>query len=185
MTIDKPKPLPATVTMLEMTKPFTKSYSRPSNIQIMLLRSDKIPLHFYRYLQDRVGRQWTWTARLRLNDDDLSAIIHADTTDIDVLYVDGSPAGFYEIDRSDPTRTALAYFGLMDHAIGRGIGKWFLAQAISAAWENEPSSVSVNTCTLDHPSVLGLYQKLGFQVYAQTTSNFMPLSEDEKKNILK
>lgn len=165
--------------MLEMDKPLTKSFARPMNIHAALMGTENIPLQFYRYLQYHVGAKWNWVSRHRLSNEELSDIIHRGTTDIDVLYVDGVPAGFFEIDRSNAKRVDLAYFGLMEHAIGRGLGKWFLAQAIGAAWSTEPNSVTVNTCTLDHPSALGLYQKLGFHPIGRTEAEFTPLTDDE------
>lgn len=168
-----------------MTRPLARVYSRPVNIHTMLVRTDDIPIHFYRYLQTEVGGPWHWVYRLRLNNEELSQHIHRETTDIDVLYTDGAPAGFYEIDRSDPDSTDINYFGMMSHAIGKGLGKWFLAQAINAAWENEPTRVTVNTCTLDHPAALGLYQKLGFQPIGQEIGSVVPLSKKEKLATIK
>lgn len=178
------KALTTNVTYLEMRQPPKTSFPRPANIQTALMRTDNMPLHFYRYLQHRVGGPYHWVYRLRLSDAELSKTIHADTTDIDVLYIDGTPAGFYEIDRSDSEKTDINYFGMMQHGIGKGLGKWFLAQAISAAWENEPDSITVNTCTLDHPAALGLYQKMGFQAIRQQESKIVPLSKSERLSML-
>jgi GNAT superfamily N-acetyltransferase len=77
-------------------------------------------------------------SRLRMDDETLLAAIHADTTEIYVLYLDGAPAGFFEVNRADPAVTDLAYFGLMPHAAGRGLGRWFLSRAIEACWANTP-----------------------------------------------
>ncbi|MEW7006787.1 GNAT family N-acetyltransferase [Lentilitoribacter sp. EG35] len=181
----KPKPIETTITHLRMDEHTSHAHTRPSNINAALMRAENPPLHFYRYLQHSVGEQHVWVARLRMTDDELSKIIHAKTTDIDVLYIDGVPSGFYEIDRSKPEFVDLAYFGLMEHAIGRGLGKWFLSQAISSAWASEPDAVSVCTCTLDHPAALGLYQKLGFKAIAQQHSKYAPLSKKERLAILK
>jgi GNAT superfamily N-acetyltransferase len=75
------------------------------------------------------------------------------------------PAGFFEIDaRTAPASTNIAYFGLTGDFIGKGLGKFFLDCAIVAAWATGPKRVTVNTCTLDHPRALGLYQAAGFQI---------------------
>ena len=47
------------------------------------------------------------------------------------------------------------------------LGKWLLAEAIRAAWAKLPKRVIVQTCTLDGPAALPLYQKMGFTPYAQ------------------
>ena len=105
--------------------------------------------------------------------------IHAETTEIYVLYLDGAPAGFFEIDRSRHEATDLAYFGMMDHATGRGLGRWFLGRAIETCWIPETVKVTVNTCTLDHPAALPLYQKMGFQAVRRAPGRVSPLTKKD------
>ncbi len=38
-----------------------------------------------------------------------------------------------------------------------------LQSAVDLAWDKGPRKLTVNTCTLDHPKALPLYQKLGFR----------------------
>ena len=84
-----------------------------------------------------------------------------------MLYLDGAPAGFFDIKPHLPDEVELAYFGMMEHATGQGIGRWFLGAAIAAAGRTGRKRVTVQTCTLDHPAALPLYQKLGFSPVAQ------------------
>ena len=56
-----------------------------------------------------------------------------------MLYKDGEPAGFFELDARYGTSVNLSYFGLMPHVIGTGTGPGFLRQAIDAAWRNGPT----------------------------------------------
>src|ERR1043166_3988895 len=53
----------------------------------------------------------------------------------------------------------------MPEAVGRGLGFFFLNQSIALAWANPISKLLVNTCTLDHPRALPLYQRAGFEPY--------------------
>jgi GNAT superfamily N-acetyltransferase len=168
-----------TVTYLELTPPGPRREPLPQGQQVALMRALRPELHFYRYLMFRTGRPWHWVYRLRLADDALRTIIHAQTTDIHVLYTDGAPGGFFEIDRSTPSETNIAYFGLMQHVAGRGLGRWFLSEAIHAALESGPTKVTVNTCTLDHPAALPLYQKLGFKPVAREDVMIRPLDTDD------
>jgi GNAT superfamily N-acetyltransferase len=175
-------PIQVTVTFLEMNAPPRTYPHAPSNRQIALLRAKDMPLHFYRYLMDRVGRKWHWVNALRLSDDALAAMI--DKSDIGVLYLDGAPAGFFEIRMHAPDTAELAFFGLMEHATGQGLGRWFLGAAIEAAWSHHPSRVSVQTCTLDHPAALPLYQKLGFSPVGQQTETVQPISQEERAGLV-
>lgn len=176
----RPAPVEVTVTFLEMDTPPAHYPSLPVNRQIALLRTKEIPLHFYRYLMDRVGRKWDWVNALRLSDEELAAGIHREDRDIRVLYLDGAPAGLFDISPNLPEDVELAYFGMMEHAMGQGIGRWFLGAAIEACWSYKPRRVTVQTCTLDHPAALPLYQKLGFRPVAQKKEMVQPMSFAER-----
>ena len=127
-----PDPIDVTVTFLEMDRAPVHRPAAPYNRQIALLRARAMPLHYYRYLIDRVGRKWHWVNSLRLNDDDLAEVTREDR-DIRVLYLDGAPAGFFDLKPNGPSEMEIAYFGMMDHATGQGLGRWFLGSAIDTA----------------------------------------------------
>lgn len=155
------------VTYLEMTgRPRTR-VEPPANLKLMLVRAHRPPLHFYRYLYGRVGEGLHWVDRSTLNDTELARLIHAKGIRIFVLYAGGAPAGFFEIDARRRSEAEIKYFGLMPDFQGRGLGKWFLAEAIAAAWSGAPRRVIVDTCTLDGRAALPLYQKSGFVPYAR------------------
>jgi GNAT superfamily N-acetyltransferase len=175
-----PDEIAVTVTFLEMTARPVHFAPLPVGPQIALLRTRNIPLHFYRYLMDRVGRKWHWVNALRLSDEELAEKLAHPGRDIRVLYLDGSPAGFFDLVPHLPDSVELAYFGMMEHAHGQGIGRWFLGAAIEAAWSHDPKTVTVQTCTLDHPAALPLYQKLGFEPVGQRREIVRPMSFEER-----
>ncbi|MEX0956307.1 MAG: GNAT family N-acetyltransferase [Rhizobiaceae bacterium] len=174
------KPVEVTVTHLEMTTPHGHYPSLPHGHPIALLKARDIPLHFYRYLQDRVGREWTWVNALRLGDEELAARLHAPERNIRVLYFDGAPAGFFELATELPEKVDIAYFGMMEHATGQGFGRWFLGAAIETAWSYKPEKITVQTCTADHPAALPLYQKMGFSPVSQIKETLTPLTKAER-----
>jgi GNAT superfamily N-acetyltransferase len=176
LDLEAPEPIGVTVTFLEMEAAPAVYPPLPYNRQIALLRTKDVPLHFYRYLIDRVGRKWHWVNVLRMTDEELLAGLHREDRDIRVLYLDGAPAGFFDLKPHLPNEVELTYFGMMEHAIGQGIGRWFLGSAISTAWSYKPRRVTVQTCTLDHPAALPLYQKLGFRPVAQKKEVVYPLT---------
>ena len=155
------------VTFLEMTEPPHLPVHPPANIRLALMRTARPPVHFYRYLYEVVGRDFLWIDRKLVSDAELGALIHADTADIRVLYAEGVPAGFFELDCGRGDAVWLQYFGIVPEFHGRGLGKWLLAEALAAAWERKPERVRVETCTLDDPRALALYQRAGFVPYAR------------------
>ena len=176
--------LRALVTHLEMDAPPRSYPPLPIGRQMALMRCRDMPLHFYRYLYDRVGRAWHWTAALRLGDEALAERLQSPQTDVQVLYVEGCPSGFFELRLLSQEECRLVHFGLMAHANGTGLGHWFLGAAVQAAWAHGPRLVSVETCTLDHPAALALYQKMGFEPVWRKEENLVTLSEEERAAVL-
>ena len=79
---------------------------------------------------------------------------------------EGSPAGYYELERQDDGEVEIKYFGLAPAFIGRGFGGFLLGQALRSAWDWEGTRrVWVHTCSLDHPSALANYQARGMAIY--------------------
>ncbi|MBX3598931.1 MAG: GNAT family N-acetyltransferase [Rhizobiaceae bacterium] len=180
----KPQPIPVTITHLEMTAPPAHYPTLPLGQNVALLSAHSMPNHFYRYLVDRVGRPWHWVNMLTLSDVELGARLAEPGRIISTLYLDGAPAGFFEIAPVGDGRNELVYFGLMPHAVGRRLGRWFLGSAIFTAWSTHPTSVIVQTCTLDHPAALPLYQKMGFAPVGQSRGEVLPLTKSQRNAVV-
>ncbi len=165
--------LRCTITSLEMTaRPTHAPVPIPARLKIALLRAHRPGAAFYRYLYERVGETWLWYERRALDDQALSTIVDDDRVEIYVLYADGVPAGYAELDRRTPPDIELAYFGLLPEFIGRGLGAYLLAAAIDIAWAHEPKRLWMHTNTLDHPKALPLYQRFGFVPYKREDKVF-------------
>ena len=141
--------------------------------RLALMKADLIPLHYYRYLYQAVGLNWLWFERLLLDDATLAGKVHRPGVEIYVLYANGSPAGYYELDFSDVESTNLVYFGLMPEWTGRKIGPWLLGSAVAEGLSRGAKEITVNTCTLDHGAALPLYQRLGFRPVSQETKTLI------------
>ena len=172
-------PISVTITSLEMIAPPKQSLPVPVNVQTAILGVTEIPLAFYRFLYRQVGSRWHWVDRLRMDDEALSATLHDKRNSVTVLYVDGAPAGFFELRRIDEDTIELSHFGLFERALGLGIGKWFLLQTLYAAWALGPKRVTVTTNSLDHPRALQLYQMFGFSPVGTLETEVVPLSDAE------
>ena len=152
-----------TVTYLVMDAPPAHLPPMPTtSVRLALMRAEKIPLPFYRFLYREVGGSWLWVERLDLSDEALAEKIHREGVEVFVLYANGSPAGYYELDFGSPKTTKLVYFGLMPAWTSMRIGPWLLGTAVSEGFSRGASEMLVNTCTMDHPAALPLYQRLGF-----------------------
>jgi GNAT superfamily N-acetyltransferase len=161
-----PRALETVVTFLEMTANPGLRHQAPSNIPgLALMRAVKPPVHFYRYLYDTVGRDYYWVDRKKINDTALRLILDDDNTHVYVAYAGGVPAGYFELDGREPGLVEINYLGLVPEFHGRGLGKWLLGESVEVAWSLRPDRVIVETCTLDGPRALALYQRAGFTPY--------------------
>lgn len=166
--------LHARITHLEMHAPPPR-VPMPLGHHLALLRVHDMPLHFYRYLYEQIGRPHHWSYYRDLDDEALSAAIHTEKTEIRVLYCNGAPAGFFELDLSRlPREAEIRYFGLMPDFQGRGLAKFFLSEAVLAAFLYEPQRLAIQTNSLDSPRALQLYQRLGFSPYAWSQEAILP-----------
>lgn len=132
---------------------------------ITLVHAKRFPLHFYRYLYNTVGAPYLWWERRELDDETLAAAVLHEQVELHVLIVDGTPAGFAELDRRTPGEVELVYFGLIPDYVGQGLGLRFLGRMMDVAWQEGVQRVTVHACSTDHPRALLVYQRAGFVAY--------------------
>jgi GNAT superfamily N-acetyltransferase len=156
-----------TVTYLEMRGRPDRRQPSPLIAPLALTRAERMTVPFYRYLYHAVGNAYHWVDRTRLSDEALGQEILRPEVEIWVLNALGVPAGYFELEAADSGVVTLVYFGLIPEFLGQGLGAFLLSEAIHRAWDLARDVVRVETCTLDHPAALPLYQKFGFEPYGQ------------------
>ncbi|MGH6934090.1 MAG: GNAT family acetyltransferase [Dongiaceae bacterium] len=162
-----PKSIEVVITHLEMTeRPKRPTVSAPPG-KLALMRVDAPSVEYYRYLYNAAGEPWFWWERRRMADDELRRQITDPKVELYVLYLQGEPGGYVELDRRPEPEIDVAYFGIFPRFTGRGLGPDLLTWAVDQAWSYGPARLIVNTCTLDHPKALRTYQKAGFVPYRQ------------------
>ena len=126
-----------TVYYLEMIVPSRRSVRAPRDgLTVSHIQTPSVP--YYRSLYDSVGKDYHWLSRRKLSDEQLATVIQDSRNELHVLHVDGSSAGFAELDRRQTDEIELVQFGLIADYIGQGLGKWFLQWTIDKAWSYEP-----------------------------------------------
>jgi GNAT superfamily N-acetyltransferase len=141
--------------------PRTPAPALPPDVSVVRLQQPSVA--FYRYLYNTVGADYVWWLRRTMPDQELRQLLSEPSVALHVLYRNGEPAGFAELDARHPPDVNLSYFGLMPNAVGKGIGFPFLRLAVDEAWRLTARAVIVNTCTADHPRALPNYLRAGFE----------------------
>jgi GNAT superfamily N-acetyltransferase len=119
---------------------------------------------FWRYLYSEVGRRHHWVDRLPWTDDQIRDYLADPAVSLWLMSVGGAPAGYFELRKDGDGGIEIAYFGLLEDFIGRGLGGHLLTVAAERAWDLSPSRVWLHTNTLDHPAALRNYQSRGFTI---------------------
>ena len=162
-------PRRAVRTYLEMTDPSRLAPSGPPSPSVTLERSDQCDPALWRRLYTEVGREYHWVDRLVWSDADIARYLADPRLELWILREAGEPAGYFELLAHGDGAVEIAYFGLLPHAVGRGLGKFMLTRAATRAWERGAARVWLHTSSLDHSSALSNYLARGFSIWKQET----------------
>ncbi|MEW5916813.1 MAG: GNAT family N-acetyltransferase [Gemmatimonadota bacterium] len=150
-----------TRTYLEMReRPRTSAIDWPAGVTLQ--REAPCSVALARALYAAVGRAYHWYDRDAWTDERLATHLSQPNVETWVLRDDSRPIGYFELLREPGGSTEIVYFGLVQDAHGRGLGRRLLEGAIAAGFGEGGSRVWLHTCTLDHPAALPNYQARGF-----------------------
>lgn len=151
---------------LEMTDP---SALRPAKENPALeLKQAKIPCpELNRFLYTAVGGDWYWIDHLLWTYAQWQQWVDRPELQTWVGYVEGTPAGYFELEAQPGGHVEIAYFGLLPQFVGKGLGGHLLTAAIECGWQMGAKRVWVHTCTLDHPKALANYQARGMRLFKE------------------
>ncbi len=157
-------------TRLEMLAPPPRPRFVQPGGKLALLHAPTPPVRFFRYLYDNVGERWFWWERRAMDDEALAGILADPLVELYVLYVDGAPAGFAELDLNELSSSqtiSLNLLGLMPEHLGKGYGRYLMTWAIDSAWRREPKRLVTTIRSLDHPHAAAVLQQHGFVPFEQ------------------
>ena len=151
------------VTYLEMKKPPSFDWPKVLKYKLNILKAENIPSWYFLFFYKQVGKKYYWTDWLNKSEEELNSFVSDKNVFFYTLIMDGWPAGFFMLDFREKQICNLSFLGLVEEAIGLGLGEYLLKTAILTAWDSKKiKNMTVNTCSLDHKRALHLYQKNGF-----------------------
>jgi GNAT superfamily N-acetyltransferase len=141
-------PIEVTTYYLEITD---RTQLRPKQVtgrSDLALIEAEIPLpELNRFLYTAVGGDWFWTARIGWSYAAWQQWLAQPGLRTWVLYVAGTPAGYFELLAHTVTDIEIEHFGLIPRFVGEGLGGYLLTQAIETAWAIGGQRVWLHTCT--------------------------------------
>lgn len=158
-----------TRTYLELNSPSELRPAARPDPGVHVERINRCPPSVWRFLYTEVGRRYHWVDRRDWTDLEISAYLARPDVSLWMLHHSAGPAGYFELCRNPDGSVEIAYFGLLDSFLGRGLGKYLLTAAVERAFELGATRVWLHTCTLDHPAALPNYVKRGFRAYRTET----------------
>lgn len=122
-----------------------------------------------RFLYTSIGGGWHWIDRLPWTWAQWMTWLDRPELQTWIMYVRGTPAGYFELEGQPEGQVELAYFGIAQEFIGKKLGGYLLTVAIEKAWAMGAKRVWVHTCTLDHAAALANYKSRGMTVFKEET----------------
>jgi ribosomal protein S18 acetylase RimI-like enzyme len=155
---------------LEMTDP---SQLLPSVVQsgdVELKRAELACPELNRFFYTAVGGDWYWVDRLPWTYDQWLQYLHRPGQETWVIYLSGTPAGYFELQGEAGADVEVASFGLLPQFVGQRLGGHLLTEAIRRAWQKGAARVWLHTSSLDHPSALANYRARGLRLFKEEIS---------------
>lgn len=136
------------------------------DVPLVLVRLTAKDLQDYRRLFRLIGEDWMWVSRLEMDDDAVRAILSDSAVEVYALQDGERHVGLLELDFRVSGECELVFFGLARDAIGKGVGRFLMNEAIAKAWAQPIDRFWLHTCNFDHPAAFAFYQRSGFRPYA-------------------
>lgn len=155
---------------LEMTDPSQLVPKRVERDDLTVAKVGTPCPEFNRFLYSAVGGDLNWRSCLKWNYERWLEHLSRPGTATWVVYVDGTPAGYAEMQRRASAEVEILCFGLLPQFRGQGFGAHLLTEALEKAWAMDARRVWLHTCTLDlQPHALSNYLARGMRVFKQDT----------------
>jgi len=164
MDVIKKQKIKYRVTYLEMND--APKFDWPKNLKykLSILLAENFPSWYFLFFYKQVGKKYLWTDWLEKSKEEIDQFVNDKQVLLYTFIKDGLPCGFYMLDYRKKDVCDISFFGLVEEAIGKGLGKYLLKTAILTAWDSRKiKKLTVNTCSLDHKNAIYLYQKYGFK----------------------
>ena len=135
------------------------------NLKIDLLKSENFELNKFFYKQ--IGKKHQWTDRLIWQDKNWIDYVSNEKVETYILQTKDDLIGYFEL-IFEGNNCELAYLGILEEYIGKGLGGFLLSEALKIGLRKS-KRVWVHTCSLDHPNAIENYKLRGMKIFKTET----------------
>jgi GNAT superfamily N-acetyltransferase len=153
-------------TYLEMNALPTRKLA-PFAQDLKLVLVGDMPTAEYRSYFKSVGENLLWFSRLLMSEEKLQSTLANPAIDSYIFKRGDQMLGLLELNFEDAVNCELAFFGLVPGAVGNGLGRMLMDEAIRRTFAKTTERLWLHTCTLDHPAAMSFYLRSGFTPYAR------------------
>jgi GNAT superfamily N-acetyltransferase len=166
---------------LEMLQPPVPGTLRPTPPDMRLERLRGADAARFSKIYRNVGEAWLWAAHLTKSPEEVARLLDNASGETLVAAGPQGDIGLLQLEWDEKEGAEITYFGLLPVAIGKGIGRWLMDEAIARAFARPSHRLWLHTCNFDHPKALSFYQAAGFKIYA---AGFEIMDDPRAKGLL-
>ena len=158
------KPATKSIHHLVMMSPdeFRPKYINHAGFRVLQLTTPSPEFNWFMY--QIIGPDYRWGGRNDWSKENWTAFVSKPSLETWLAYQDGNPVGYYEMELMKDRTIKIHCVGLIKKYIGLGLGAHLLSHCVDRGWQHNPTKITLNTCSHDHPRALPNYLKRGFRM---------------------
>ena len=154
------------VTYLEMTAAPAADTRSPAPVGTRLERLTGKDAARFLELYRAVGETWLWAGHLTKSVEQIAQALDDPSCETVAAASPQGDIGLLQLEYDEKGSAEIVYIGVVVGAIGNGIGRWLIEDAVARAFARPVQRLWLHTCNFDHPRALRFYQAAGFRIYA-------------------
>ena len=153
-------------TYLEMLRPASPPVCGPAPADMRLERLAGGDAARFAGLYRAIGEAWLWAVHLTKTPEQIARLLNSTSGQTLIAAGPQGDIGLLQLEWDGDGSAEITYFGVVASAIGKGVGRWLMEEAIARAFARPIRRLWLHTCNFDHPKALSFYQAAGFKIYA-------------------
>ena len=140
--------------------------SKPSD-EYSLYKESKNRVDLNKFFYKQIGKKHQWTDRLIWQDKNWIDYVSNEKVETYILRTEDDLIGYFEL-IFEVNNCELAYLGILEEYIGKGLGGFLLSEALKVVLKKIKRDW-VHTCSLDHPNAIENYKLRGMKIFKTET----------------